>query len=76
MSRVLGKVYLFLFVEIVMAIKKIKRIYRIRENESKPIVIEFKRKDGSVVRFRGRKITKKPQKIIFRKIKKVYIKNE
>ena len=55
-----------------MVIKKVRQIYRDEKKTSKPIVIEFRKKDGSVVKFRGIRIIKKPQKIVFRKIKKVY----
>lgn len=57
-----------------MEIKKAKRVYRIDKVESKPIVIRVQKKDGSFVEFKGYKITRKPQKIVFRKIEKDYVK--
>ena len=53
-----------------------KKKYLVVKEVRKPIVIRFRRKDGSVVEFKGTKIIRKPQKIVFRKIKKEYKKNE
>jgi|GEM_PF-3809717 hypothetical protein len=54
-----------------MVIKKIKRVY-VEKSASKPVVIRFRKKDGSFVEFKGIKVTRKPKKVVFRKIKKVY----
>ena len=57
-----------------MVIKKVRRIYRIDKIESRPVVIRIRKKDGSFVELKGRKITRKPQKIVFRRIAKEYVK--
>lgn len=54
--------------------EKTKRVYRVERVESKPIIIRFRKKDGSFVEFKGMKITRKPQKVVFRRIKKIYVK--
>jgi hypothetical protein len=55
-----------------MVIEKIRRNYWITEKTGKPVVIRFRRKDGSIVKLKATKIVRKPQKIVFRRIKKVY----
>lgn len=55
-----------------MVIDKIRRSYWITKKTRKPVIIKFRRKDGSIAKFRATKIVKKPQKIVFRRIKKVY----
>ena len=54
-----------------MVVKKVRRVY-VKKSASKPIVIRFRRKDGSFVEFKATKIVRKPKKIVFRKVKKVY----
>lgn len=58
-----------------MVIKKIRKLSIVRK-VAKPVVIRVKRKDGSVALIRGFKIVRKPKRIVFRKIKKEYVKNE
>ncbi len=55
-----------------MIIKKIRRSYWITKKIRKPVIIQFRRKDGSIAKFKATKIIKKPQKIVFKRIKKVY----
>ncbi len=57
-----------------MVVKKVRKVYRIEERISKPIIIRFRKKDGGFVEFKGTKIIKKPKRIVFRKVKKVYYK--
>lgn len=56
-----------------MTIKE-KKVYHAIKETRRPILIEIKKKDGTVVKIRGMKITKKPQKVVFRKIEKMYYK--
>ena len=57
-----------------MVIKKVKRTYWIAREIRKPVVIRFRRKDGSIVEFRGTKIIRKPGKVVLKRVKKVYLK--
>jgi len=38
----------------------------------KPVIVQFRRSDGSIARFRATKIIKKPQKVVFYARKKRY----
>ena len=55
-----------------MIIKKLNKIRLEKGDSIKPIIIKFRRKDGTIAEFKAIKIIKKPRKIIFRKIKKDY----
>jgi len=54
-----------------MEIKKVKRVYRV---ESSPVIIRIRKKDGSFVEVKGRRIVRKPQRIMFRRVEKKYVK--
>ncbi len=54
-----------------MVVDKIRKV-RIVKKVVEPVVIRVRKKDGSVALVRGVKITRKPQKVVFRKIKKEY----
>ncbi len=46
-------------------IKKKKITFWKTESVKKPIVVKFKRSDGSIAKFKAIKIIKKPKKVIF-----------
>ncbi len=54
-----------------MVIDKIRKL-RIVKKVVEPVVIRVRKKDGSVALVRGVKITRKPERIVFRKVKKEY----
>ena len=53
-----------------------KKVYRVVKETREPVVIKIRKKDGSIVELKGVKITKKPQRVLFRRIKKEYYKPE
>ncbi|MBT6690292.1 hypothetical protein HN903_03210 [archaeon] len=57
-----------------MVMKKIKRVYWITKKVRKPVVIKFRRKDGTIAEFKATRIVKKPVKVVLKRIKKVYLK--